>query len=230
MNDHDQLCEAIRSNDIERVKQIASRRIDLRRLCGDLDPLSLSIHCSESGLTDVVRVLLDSGASPNERSAYGRSPLYWATSRGELEFVEILVRAGAQVDAEEPDDGCTSLHLAAMKGYDDILAILLRTAREKQINKTDEFAFTPLAYAAWNGQISSVKMLLEAGADVNAHDESKIGDTALKFAVERRDDQMVRLLREYGADPNIPGWMGITATHVAQRLAADGSPQILSLL
>ena len=51
----------------------------------------------------VIRMLLEKGADPNIKDLRGRTPLYWTASYGDLEKVEILLKAGAKVTAQDID-------------------------------------------------------------------------------------------------------------------------------
>ena len=65
----------------------------------DLTPLHEAIVTSSAGSrTGVARVLLTYGAD-TEAKSYGRTPLQGVVSRGQLELIELLLEAGADVDA-----------------------------------------------------------------------------------------------------------------------------------
>ena len=54
------------------------------------------------------RVLLESGAKVNAKDGYGRTPLHWAAEAGESDVVQLLVAAGADLNAAA-EDGVTPL-------------------------------------------------------------------------------------------------------------------------
>ena len=79
-------------------------------------------------------------------------------SRG-LEVVELLVEAGAYLDAANRF-GTTALMAASRKGYDDIVAVLLN--RRAQTDLADNAGNTPLICAAEEDRLKTVSLLLEA--------------------------------------------------------------------
>jgi ankyrin repeat protein len=50
--------------------------------------------------------------------------LHIAAQRGDVATVQLLIRAGVDVN-QLGDMGCTALHYARMKGHDDVAALLL---------------------------------------------------------------------------------------------------------
>ncbi|ETW77755.1 hypothetical protein HETIRDRAFT_11852, partial [Heterobasidion irregulare TC 32-1] len=70
-----------------------------------LTPLAAA---SSRGHLDIVHLLLSNHASPNAPSPYGRTPLFYATSKSpakdRLAIVHALLDAGAQIDACSADD------------------------------------------------------------------------------------------------------------------------------
>ena len=77
--------------------------------------------------------LLQHGADVNAKTKLGSNALYIAVSRGHCEFVEMLVTAGADVNA--PFNGGLPLHAAAATGNKRMVSLLLRHGADPQ--KTD---------------------------------------------------------------------------------------------
>lgn len=48
---------------------------------------------------EIVRQLIANGAKVNVGDKYGTTPLTWACRKGNLDIVEMLLKAGAHVDA-----------------------------------------------------------------------------------------------------------------------------------
>jgi ankyrin repeat protein len=112
----------------------------------------------------------------------GMTALLFAARQGCLAGAEVLIKAGAQINATNPN-GFSPILLAIINGHYDVAAYLLRQGADPNI--ADEVGRTPL-YASvdmhtlpdsnlpWpsdpNGEMGSldlIKVLLEHGADVN---------------------------------------------------------------
>jgi len=144
-------------------------------------------------------------------------------------LVEILVEAGASVDAEQPEHESTSLHAASEHGNLEIVKFLLKANGESALNKFDYISRTPLMCAVDIGNIEIAKVLIEAGADVNANDEPRIGNNALLVATMMENFEMARLLVDAGADPTLRGWMGISALSTVSKPKTAEEQRILEL-
>jgi ankyrin repeat protein len=113
------------------------------------------------------------------------------------------------------------LHFAAQDGDFELVETLVKMGYP--INAFDEISMTPLHYAVLNEHEDVAAFLMRSGADVNAHEEQKIGNTPLRNAADRISLRMATLLIDGGADPTIPGWMQLTAVHVAEKRARKQS-------
>lgn len=85
--------EAIRTGDSVKVREMigAGVNIDQGAATGNITPLDVAV---DEGHIEVVRVLLEAGASPNT-GLYGDNALASAASRGYTEIARMLIRAGA---------------------------------------------------------------------------------------------------------------------------------------
>ena len=80
-------------------------------------------------------------------------------------------------------------------------------------NERDSLGYTPLIYAARDGNAGAVQVLLRHRAQVNAQDNN--GSTALMHAAEDGHREIARLLLNAGADPNLTNRKGYTALSYA---------------
>jgi len=97
--------------------------------------------------------------------------------------------------------------------------------RDANPNARDEFGFTPLHWAAFNGHAEVARLLLDRGADVDAR--SKNGLTPLHLAAFHGHAKVAGLLLDKGADVNAGDVIGGTPLHFA---AAGGQLDIARLL
>jgi ankyrin repeat protein len=80
---------------------------------------------AHAGHLEVVTALLGTGASINERDAWGRTPLHWAAYADRLETVEYLLKKGAD-PAIGDGSGETALQLAERSSNGRRVATFLR--------------------------------------------------------------------------------------------------------
>jgi ankyrin repeat protein len=114
------------------------------------------------------------------------------------------------------------LHRAAADG--DLAEVERLVSLGYDVNAFDDgTSMTPLHYAAECEHYKVMRYLLSAGANIDACDEEHIGNTPLRHVAQTCAPEMAQFLVDHGADPSVPGWMQITALHLAsQRKDADG--------
>ncbi|OWO99403.1 hypothetical protein B2J93_8800 [Marssonina coronariae] len=93
----------------------------------------------------------------------------------------------------------TIIHLAAKKGYHNIVRMLSEAGVDVSVK--DDTGQTSLHLAALCGHSDTVLVLLDAGADIDA--ENQQGQTALFMAVDSGQECTVKILLEAGANPNV---------------------------
>ena len=185
--------------------------------------MSAITDIAKNGDTDALkRLLAEDPALVSARDDNGETPLMSALYRGHRDVVDLLIDAGAPLDAsaaaatgrcDELDralagapravsaytyDGWTPLHLAAFFGHADAVERLLDAGANPNAVSTNSLKNTPL-HAATAGKHSEVALLLIArGADVQAVDAGR--HTPLHIAAENGLEGVVRALRAAGAD------------------------------
>src|SRR5262245_17077713 len=149
------------------------------------------------------------------RADDGVTPLLTAIYHGDVQAVDRLIAAGANVRAANRE-GVTPLAMACLDGELSIIDRLLKAGADpKQRGPNGE---TLLMLAARNGRVDVLRRLLPAGADVNAR-ESLRGTTALMWAAEQRHPEAVKALLAAGADPAIAsGPAGLPQNYMAPRV------------
>uniref|UniRef100_A0A8C5X9D9 Ankyrin repeat domain-containing protein 17 n=1 Tax=Malurus cyaneus samueli TaxID=2593467 RepID=A0A8C5X9D9_9PASS len=173
-------------------------------VCGELGEEWLSAQQGNTALTyacaggyvDVVKVLLESGASIEDHNENGHTPLMEAGSDGHVEVARLLLDSGAQVNM--PADSFESpLTLAACGGHVELAALLIE--RGANLEEVNDEGYTPLMEAAREGHEEMVALLLGQGANINAQTE-ETQETALTLACCGGFLEVADFLIKAGAD------------------------------
>ena len=138
-----------------------------------------------------VTVLLDYGASVDDRGRYGLTALHYAVRGGKLPLIKLLLERGARVDAQDEDGLTPLLHLAKTRSKADPIPVMeMLAASGADLDARDENQGTLMMYFARQGKAEPVRWLLAQGADRDARNKS--GKTAA--AIGRAHAGIVRLL------------------------------------
>ncbi|KAM5286777.1 ankyrin repeat domain-containing protein 6 isoform 6-T11 [Hipposideros larvatus] len=144
---------------------------------------------------------------------HGRTPLHLAANKGHLSVVQILLKAGCDLDVQDDGDQ-TALHRATVVGNTEIIAALIQEGCA--LDRQDKDGNTALHEASWHGFSQSVKLLVKAGANVLA--KNKAGNTALHLACQNSHSQSTRVLLLGGSRADLKNNAGDTALHIAASL------------
>ncbi|XP_040455244.1 ankyrin repeat domain-containing protein 6 isoform X2 [Falco naumanni] len=144
---------------------------------------------------------------------HGRTPLHLAAHKGHLHVVQVLLKAGCDLDIQDDGDQ-TALHRAAVVGNTDVIATLIQEGCA--LDRQDKDGNTALHEACWHGFSQSAKVLVKAGANVLA--KNKAGNTPLHLACQNSHSQSTRVLLLGGSRADLKNNAGDTALHVAAAL------------
>jgi ankyrin repeat protein len=133
----------------------------------DPDGTTALHHAAHNQDVAAVRKLLAADkTSADVENRYGVTPLRLAVETGNLEIVNLLMAAGANVNHVLPE-GETMLMTAAYTGNVPVIKALLN--KDARVETRDQFhGETPLIWASSYDHADAVKALLDAGANVNA--------------------------------------------------------------
>ena len=149
-------------------------------------------RAASNGNDTVISVLIQRGASVNERGEFDRNALHAACNYGHVACVHELMRHRADVEARDTERGATPLQLAALFNRPHCVKVLLDSYRAS-INATNAFGVTALHQAAYAGNLDVVKLLTSySQCDVNAKNVD--GRTAADVAREEGHNDIVAYL------------------------------------
>ena len=190
-----------------------------------------------NGSAEAIRLLIDAGVDPNTPlTPNGDTALMLAARTGIEGAVDVLLERGADIAAIESWGGTSALVWAINDGHTAVVARLLAAgapvdvvsmvvaarSRGGGVEGTapveydpEEYpqsyangGFTPLLFAAREGEIESARLLLEAGADIDAI--AADGKNPLGLAIYNGHYDVASLLVDSGANVNHPDAEGFT--------------------
>ncbi|XP_072933067.1 transient receptor potential channel pyrexia-like [Epargyreus clarus] len=135
------------------------------------------------GYAECVELLLAEGAKANTKNYRGFTALHLAARCSSIETVEVLLRDGNADPNAEDSDKRTPLHAAVCRSEQAVDIIDMMVSWGAQVNKKDEYGYSPLHLAAMDGLTQCVETLIFLGADVTS--KSKKGHTALSVIVRK---------------------------------------------
>lgn len=216
--------EAVRSDDIDRVKKILSKDPEAVnwKEHDEFQATPLSVAVTKENI-EMIRMLIDSGANVNE-IVYGASILAKAVLSGDCKIVKLLLESGANVDPER-EVSQTPLMVAVERRSTEIAELLI--ANGANVNRKleagrgvsrDKIVKTALKKAAESGSREMIKLLLDNGAEINAKGQND--DAAIHKAIVgpfrlSKHKEVVSLLLNNGAKVNDKGFQGKTPLHYA---------------
>lgn len=142
-----------------------------------------------------VRTLLGAGVHPDAKKDGLYTPLCTAIRDGRDEIVGILLDAGADPNATEPE---FPLRQCVLRGRNRLLPVLVKAGAE--IRRVPSI----LESAAGVGNVLAMAWLLRHGADPN-EPAGEGGYTPLTRAISEDLSEAVDILLSFGADPDVRG-------------------------
>lgn len=112
---------------------------------------------------------------------------------------------------DEKDESRTALHIAAYRGHEGVVALLLADGAE--IKALDKQGCTPLHLACGQGHNESVQILVKAKADLESKDSQ--GNRPVHYAVKAGQAKTIALLQEFKADFEAENDQGERSLHLA---------------
>ena len=176
----------------ENIFEKGNLDVDYITFLGD----SLSTYACREGYFNIVRFLVEKGATINCGYCVGTIPLHLSIDNPDI--VKFLLDNGAEVDYKN-NNHTTALIEASVKGYLETVKILIKYGA--YIDHQEVQGWTPLICASENDHnLETTKFLVEHGASVDKCNCS--GDSAIIIASINRCIKTVFFFIEQGVDIN----------------------------
>lgn len=185
--------DAIEKGDQKKIEQYLKNGININTVTeNNLTALHLAIG---HGNTEMMQFLLDKGADVDFSYANGFYPLeyavicrqkkalmylleqtcsletsalHYAAALGEIDLLELLLKAGVEVNRRD-QIGRTALHEAANRNCLNVMCLLIQSGAE--LNCIDYQGWTPLCLAVMRDHFVITEYLLKQGADLKVGSE-----------------------------------------------------------
>jgi ankyrin repeat protein len=203
------LFSAAREGRLPELERLLADGVDPSLTGSDFHETALMLASAGNHIA-VAHALIQAGAKVDAKDALGDPAINWAAYYGSLEYVSLLLAAGA--DWNVVTQHGNALQIALRRGHRPIASLI---AERGGI----ELSEPPLMEAARRGDAEAVRRMLGEGAAPD--DSNEIGFTALLEAAREGHLDVVRALLDAGADVAHharPEGMAMTALH----RAADG--------
>ena len=173
-NNYEILCKSLEEGRSAEVSGLLSKGVDpnCRRAGGfSMPPLYYAVGIAPK---QVVKVLLDAGADPNQADSNGETPLHEACRMGYKDKAWLLLEAGA-VPNKANSRGETPLFLAVRK----VKKQLLHSGAKPNMAQHD-------GKASINDDLGVVKLLMKAGAVLSKNEEKVYSDAMMGYKQRRQ--------------------------------------------
>ncbi|XP_064608021.1 putative ankyrin repeat protein RF_0381 [Liolophura sinensis] len=244
-SDIQQFYHALVEGDMDTIGlMVRSRRVDINHIFSDSCIQSWhrgqgAIHLiTRKGKVNLIKTLVDIGASVRLRNKTGDTSLHIACKYGFHECAEYLLRCDPELKDAQNNQGLTPLVKAVFRfenayRYDHAFRFnYMKTIRHLvenhvNVNLCPASGITPLHIAAGKGDADLLRLLKSGGANVNAICSKGFSPLLTALCRTRIHTESIKLLLDSGADVNVCTVAGRTALHLAVSKSDDISVQHL---
>lgn len=165
---------------------------------------SALVAASTNGHVEIVRLLLQNGASVDLQCNDGWTPLMGASEEGHIEVAKLLLQEGGAKVNFTDSEGWSALMSASGRGHTDVVKLLLQYGA--QVNHQRSDGWCALIHASSCGHTETTQLLLQNGAAVDL--QRNDGWSALMSASQSGHTEVAKLLLRNGAQINLKDTLG----------------------
>ncbi len=171
------------------------------------------LYAIEQRQIELVKLLIDRGANPKDRTKQDETPLHRACYSGDKDIVCFLCEKGVDIDALN-QRGQTPLMLALQARNMEIVSFLLDRGagiffKDNEGCGIIEYFEKGYYLLRETEQLKCLRLLCQKGVDLNAQDQN--GETILMRQIGKKNWKIVNLLLKYNPDVNVQDNCGCTA-------------------
>jgi ankyrin repeat protein len=217
--DANNLQNAIRSKNVEKVKELIDEGIDVNVQYNGRN--ALQVACENNSM-EMVQIILEAGGDVNSKrdEGIGITTLQDAirSFKCKSPVIQLLLLKGADPNIAGPNNSL-AINDAISKSGDkqESMKILELLIKHKANTKPDSKFESPVIRTIVHQRSDMLAVMLKNGADPNTI--GKDSKSALHYAVENRDIESVRLLKDGGAKVDVKNSEGQTPLDYASAKA-----------
>ncbi|ABV88571.1 ankyrin repeat domain-containing protein [Shewanella pealeana] len=188
------LIQAILDKDAAAVTNMIANGADINK--GDWYKNTPLNHAVQKSTLEIVSLLLEAGANPNQAGSDGTKALYIASLNGMLPKMQLLLTKGADVN-DKDDEGESALITAAGNSTAEVVSLLLQAGAN--VNAMTDDGNTALIKAVignYNERAAIVELLLANGAAETIHHQNIHDSSAMDLALDREHQDIIELLKQ----------------------------------
>ncbi|CAD5118479.1 unnamed protein product [Dimorphilus gyrociliatus] len=206
------LHEASQNDHLDCVEYLLERKVCVDSL-KRADWTSLMLAAVKSSL-NLIKVLIDYGASTNVRNKDGWTPIHIAVRSGRIEIVSYFLTIDSTLWETRSNNGRSILHTACIHGHCEMVKYLLRKTAIS-VHLKDSCGLNPLMDAVKGGSVDIIDLLVTNGANIN--DTDNLGKSCIHIAAQANQADVIKhLIKHHNVDINAQTTVGLsTALHIA---------------
>ena len=169
---------------------------------------------SGNGYLEIVKILLDEGASIDAADIFGMDSLLWSAWFGHKNCVQHLLHAGAKSTSRNKH-GYTWIHCAIQNNHSNVIELLSEEMQDFDKNIKDNNGRSPLHIACKYGRKEIAYFLIKLGCEPNLKD--KLGNTPLHTAAFHGQHQLISTLIDANCVVDDVNNAQLTPLHIAAK-------------